>query len=68
MITAEFPAFPTETATDYCHGMELRTYMATQFMAGILASNECGIAHLPANAAEWAVSCADALIAELNKK
>tara|TARA_R110000822_G_scaffold177937_1_gene317925 strand:- start:1092 stop:1316 length:225 start_codon:yes stop_codon:yes gene_type:complete len=48
-------------------GLTKREYFAAVAMQGIMSSNECGIAHIPSTAAEWAVSIADALLAELEK-
>lgn len=48
-------------------GIDLRTWMATMAMQGIMGGHDLGVTHVPNLVAEWAVSIADALIEELNK-
>ena len=64
------PAFPVETtSTPYSPGMSLRAYVAAQCMAGFCSMHdEAGLWSWEVDdAARRAVSCADALIAELAK-
>jgi hypothetical protein len=49
------------------YGITKREAFAMAAMQGIMASNECGVAHHPETAASWAVSVADALLEELSK-
>lgn len=35
-------------------------------LQGIMASNDCGIGHIPEKAAQWAVRVADAICRELD--
>lgn len=59
------PAFPCSNSSDQWGGMSLRTYIATQCLAGLLADpNERGSF---VDYAKTAVQTADALIEELNK-
>ena len=75
------PAFPVHQSLEHyvAHGMDLRTYMATQFLAGLIASNfydrykasqvrlTAGAAQSPVDVAtSIAEEYADALIARLN--
>ena len=48
-------------------GMTLRDYFAAKAIQGIMASNECGIAHIPETACEWAYSIADAMLKQRTK-
>lgn len=43
-----------------------REWFAGMALQGIMASNECGIGHIPEKAAQWAVRLADALCQELD--
>ena len=69
MKNGEQPAYPTEYAKHgkQSIGLTKREAFAMAAMQGIMASNECGVAHHPETAASWAVSVADALLEELSK-
>lgn len=67
MSIANEPAFPTSKDSVYL-GLTKQEYFAGQALAGALASD--GSEHewaTPKHAADRAVKCADALIAELEK-
>lgn len=66
------PAFPVavEDPADVEYGMNLRTYIATACLQGMLSRSFGGEGNEPPDdvLATWAVGQADALIAELNKE
>lgn len=71
MKNADKPAFPLdEDAVNRMEstydGLSKREYFAIKVLQGIMSSNECGIAHHPKTACEWAVNVADALLEELD--
>ena len=43
-----------------------REWFAGMALQGIMASNDCGIGHIPEKAAQWAVRVADAICRELD--
>lgn len=61
----EDPAFPYEDMHD--KGMSKRLYIATMAMQGIMASNECGVGHIPSTVAKWAYEIADEMLKQENE-
>ena len=56
--------FKTEVV--FHRGMSKRFFAACSAMNGIMASNECGIGHIPQQVAELAYSIADEMLREEN--
>jgi hypothetical protein len=46
-------------------GLTKREYFAGIMLQGIVSSNECGIAHSPKTAVEWALGLTDELLKQL---
>lgn len=68
------PAFPTQTATTYVHGMTLRDYVASQALTGLLANKlvaqRCAgrdDAEVCADLAKESYMLSDAMLAERAK-
>lgn len=59
------PAFPSQSATAYIHGMSLRDWFAGQALSGLYADHTQEIS--AETAAEAAYRTADAMLAERNK-
>ena len=66
MTNSQDPAYPLPSDSD-TPGLTIREYFAGLALQGIMSQPENGAQHIPQLVAEWAVSCADALISELNK-
>ncbi len=63
------PAFPTLYDKTHGPGMDLRTYMATAFLAADIATDSVlDEAESIDRSADYAARCADALIERLNAK
>lgn len=48
------------------YGLNKREYFSILALQGILASNECGVAHSTQTACKWAISLADELLKQLS--
>ena len=68
-VIAEYnPAFPTQSANKYFHGMSLRDYFAAKAMAALLCRDEWDVNGKDGILAHYSYAVADAMLAERNKE
>lgn len=77
MVDPKLPAFPAESTVipishnggfTYYTGMDLRTYISSQVLSGILSNEHVSNISDPNSVIKLAVGYADRLITELNKE